>query len=125
MTNESSPRPDPEDLVAYLDRELDAPASQRIDDLLARDAGVREEVQRLERVWTLLDELPRAEVEETFTQSTVAMVALAAADDAQREQASRPRRLRRRWVAGGVGLAAACLAGFLTVNWLWPNPNTR
>ncbi|MEX0585756.1 MAG: hypothetical protein WD176_03880, partial [Pirellulales bacterium] len=52
------------DLVAYLDGELDAETSRELENLLATDPNARDEMQRMEQAWDLLDELPRAEVDE-------------------------------------------------------------
>ena len=49
-----------EQLVAYLDGELDAESSRRMDELLATDADVRRRLQEMERTWDLLDDLDAA-----------------------------------------------------------------
>jgi len=112
-----------EQLVAYLDGELDDDASRRVEELLASDPKVRETLERFEGTWELLDKLERADVDEVFTRSTIEMVAVAAADDVQQQQAEAPRR-RRQWrLAAGAGMLAAGAAGFLVV-WLFkPSPN--
>ena len=112
-------------LVAYLDGELDDASSRRIEELLASDPHVRETLEKLEGTWELLDNLERAHVDEVFTQSTLEMVAVAAADDVQKEQAEAPRRRRRRWLIGGAGLLAAGAAGFLAVFLFRPSPNQQ
>ncbi len=117
--------PSEEDLVAYLDGELDDPASQRIEQLLASDPKVRGTLQALEQTWHLLDQLDRVTPEEDFTRTTLEMVAVAAAEDVQVQQAEVPRRRRRRWLLGSAALLAAAAAGFLTVAWLRPSPNQR
>jgi hypothetical protein len=53
------------------------------------------------------------------------MVAVAATDDVEKEQAEAPRRRRRRWLIGGAGLLAAGAAGFLAVLLLRPDPNRQ
>ena len=47
-----------EELVAYLDGELDAVGTDRIENLLASNPAIRSELRRLEQTWDLLDELP-------------------------------------------------------------------
>lgn len=81
------------DLVAYLDGEMDDAEAARVERRLADDANYRIRLQELQQTWDLLDALPRAQVSESFTQSTVEMVALSAADDAQ---ATRSAALRRK-----------------------------
>ena len=111
-----------EQLVAYLDGELDAESGRRIEALLASDAEVRRRLQSLERTWDLLDELDAAPVGEPFTQTTLEMVAVAAHEDVERERAEAPRRRRRRLLATGGGLLAAAAAGFLAVVLLGARP---
>jgi len=112
-----------EELTAYLDGELEARASQRIEDLLAVDPAVQDEVRRLERAWQALDELPRAEVDAAFTQSTVAMLAVQLEEEIDQRRATLPARRRRQWaIAAAVGLATAVL-GFLGFREIVPDPN--
>lgn len=73
-----------ERLSAYLDGELDAAESREVERLLVRDERARSQLQRLERAWSLLDQLPRAEVGGTFIQSTVEMIALSEAESLPR-----------------------------------------
>lgn len=112
-----------EELVAYLDGELDDVGTQQVERRLASDPAVREEIHQLERAWDLLDDLPREEADESFTQSTVEMVALQAEEALEAELARRPRRKVVQWL-----LAAACLglAGFLgafAAGWTIPHPD--
>jgi hypothetical protein len=114
-----------DELVAYLDGELDDESGRRIEQLLATDPKVRAALQGLERTWELLDGLDRAHPEESLTRTTLEMVALAAEEDVQQQQAEIPRRRRRRWLLGSGALAAVALAGFLAVALLRPNPNEQ
>jgi anti-sigma factor RsiW len=111
------------ELSAYLDGELDEPGSQRVEELLSSDPRVRAELQRLQRAWDLLDQLPRADVTDLFTRTTVAMVAKAAAEDLDRERQVAPRRRRRQMIAAFGGMLAACLVGFIAARAFWPDPN--
>ncbi|MFM7563593.1 MAG: anti-sigma factor family protein [Planctomycetota bacterium] len=63
-----------DELVAYLDGELTAEQSQKIELRLASDPGYRERLRELERTWDLLDELPTGEPTESFTRSTIELV---------------------------------------------------
>lgn len=93
-----------EELVAYLDGELDARACREVEKRLSHDADYRLRLQELQQSWDLLDSLPRADVDMSFTQSTVAMIAVTAREDADRRMTKTSR--RRGWFGGLVALAA-------------------
>ncbi len=76
---------DQEELVAYLDGELEPDAVRQVEDRLTIDAQYRSLLQKLERSWDLLDDLPRGTSDERFTQTTMEMVAIKAAEDVQEE----------------------------------------
>ncbi|HEY4309724.1 MAG TPA: hypothetical protein VGN12_09765 [Pirellulales bacterium] len=103
-------------LVSYLDGELDANQARRVEEALAADPRVRQEVWQLERSWQLLDELPRTEVDESFTRSTVEMIALRAEEDLVAVQEQIPQRKKRFGMVAAILLAVAAIAGFFTVN---------
>jgi anti-sigma factor RsiW len=106
-----------EELVAYLDGELDAEESLRVERRLADDPAYRQALQELEKAWDLLDALPRAHPDEDFTRTTVEMVVLSARQDfAQLKTQSQ----RRRWTAllsVAVLVLVAALAGFGGIYW--------
>ncbi len=114
-----------EELVAYLDGELDAAARARVEERLTEDEDYRQMLARLERAWHFLDALPRTEADVKFTQSTVEMVAVAAREELQEaDQAS----VRRKWFAWGAGLVALCVAaffGYRTVDRIASRPNDQ
>ena len=114
-----------ERLVAYLDGELDAEESRRVEELLVSDPRVRSALQRLDRTWELLDELDAPAVREGLTRTTLEMVAVAAAKDAEAARAEAPRRRRRTWLLAAASLTAAVLAGFLAVLALRPDANRQ
>lgn len=114
-----------EQLVAYLDGELDAEASRRVEELLAADGNVRQTLQSLDRTWELLDELATAQVADRFTQSTLEMVTAAAVEDTERARTEASGGRRRRCTILGGTLIAAGLAGFLAVWNLMPDPNRQ
>lgn len=64
-------------LVAYLDGQLPAEQSEKIEARLADDPEIRERMQTLDRVWNALDVLPRSTASPAFTRSTVEMAAVA------------------------------------------------
>jgi anti-sigma factor RsiW len=108
-----------ERLSAYLDGELDQHESREVERLLARDEKARTQLQRLERAWALLDQLPRVEVGGTFIQSTVEMIALR-----EVEELSAPSKTSAvlPWLVRIGGAAAVLIAasfGYLaTQHWL-------
>lgn len=123
-TNFDGQRPTLENqLVAYLDGELDEEARRLIDARLAADPKLREALGRLEHTWDILDGLERSSVEDTFAQSTLELVAQAAAEDVRQDLAAAPRRRRRRWLVVWMSMVSAAAAGFLITAMLQPNPN--
>jgi hypothetical protein len=119
------PHADHNDLVAYLDGELDAASTDRIENLLASNPAIRGELHRLERTWDLLDELPRATVDESFGSSTAEMVAIAAEEELESQKADVPRQRRAEWNWLLGGLAGAVLCGYLAMRWVLPDPNAQ
>ncbi len=112
-----------DELTAYLDGELDADHVKRVEERLARDAGYRDELHKLERTWALLDRLPRATVDEAFTRSTIEMVAVSASQEAAEVAGQLPQlRLRRRMI-GIASMLAALLVGFGIGSFLRPDSN--
>ena len=63
-----------ENLVAYLDGELDEASARVIEKALAEDSTLRREVESLTRAWELLDALPHAKASQQFTERTLASV---------------------------------------------------
>lgn len=114
-----------EQLVAYLDGELDDESNRALEQRLATDSGLRSQLGQLQRTWDMLDHLGLAEVGETFTRTTIEMVAFAAEEEQQEEDAKRPHRRRRRWLLGAAGIAASFAVGFGLVWSFWPNPNRQ
>ncbi|MBN1394109.1 MAG: hypothetical protein JW959_03710 [Pirellulales bacterium] len=114
-----------EELVAYLDGELDAAAGRRVEALLATDAKLRRRLQSLERTWELLDELETVPSGGALTHTTLEMVALAAGEEVEREKSAAPRRRRLRRLKIVFGLIAAAAAGFAAAAAFAPDPNRR
>lgn len=112
-----------EELVAYLDGELDTQAARQLEERLARDAALQRRLQGLQRSWDLLDQLPRAQVDEKFVRTTVEMVALAAEEDVSRQRAERPRQARRRGLVVVATMLVAGFVGYAAYQWLRPDPN--
>ncbi len=76
----SSPADD-EQLVAYLDGELDETQSAEVERRLLSDIAYRGRMQELQATWDLLDRLPDAHTGDSFTKTTIELVARQAAKD--------------------------------------------
>jgi len=131
MSAQQEPSPHPtekreqlhEELSAYLDGELNEESRRKLEERLARDPAYRGELQQLQQTWEMLDKLPQAKVDEKFTQTTLEMAAIVAAQEtsAGGEQASWLDR-RRWWLVAGSAVAAL-LGGFAVGRCCWPSPN--
>lgn len=62
---------DRENLVAYLDGELDDLGTSAIDSTLSESPVARHEVEMLTRTWEMLDLLPQERASDSFTQTTI------------------------------------------------------
>lgn len=113
-------------LVAYLDGELNDAERHAIATKLTRSVSARREVEALERTWELLDFLPFPKASPEFTARTLTQATeLEGRGDrvlgAARSAASRAAR-----VAACVATAAATLAvGYIGTRWIWPDPTAR
>lgn len=107
-----------EDLVAYLDGELDEGDTQKIDHLLTRNEVARHEVEALSRTWEMLDVLPQAKASSSFTEKTLASIRLENLPRAPISEQPWFARLRRGCVALAwvTGLGAAAAVGFVATN---------
>lgn len=112
-----------EQLVAYLDGELDAEEAARIERRLADDPHFRARLVQLQRAWDMLDTLDRTEADDHFTQSTVAMVAVKAQDDLKVESHAGRRSRNAAWLALAIGGTAAAIVGFLMLQHRLDRPN--
>jgi anti-sigma factor RsiW len=123
----TQPPPDDEqreDLVAYLDGELDEEAARALEAKLSLDSAVRAEVDQLRRTWELLDYLPKAEPSPNFTHRTLDRVSTfrpTGTSSAGSARRSRP------WLVG-LGWAAAVLLavtiGYAGVHFAYPADRT-
>jgi anti-sigma-K factor RskA len=97
---------DREELVAYLDGELEGVRARDLEARMNRDPRVRAEVAAFRKTWELLDFLPRAEPSPRFTHRT--MERLTARTPATTMVPSGGKRRWPGWMIG-VGWAAAVL----------------
>jgi|YNPMSStandDraft_1061717.scaffolds.fasta_scaffold02809_6 anti-sigma factor RsiW len=114
-----------EELIAYLDGELDDAGCRRIEQLLMTDPHLRRRLQELERCWELLDQLEPPPPDERLTRSTLEMVAVEAA---QQAELLGPAVWWRRWLWPGLVLVSLLTATALGValGWSWaPDPDRQ
>lgn len=114
-----------EQLVAYLDGELTPAESRAVEERLAVDAPYRRQLQQLQQSWDALDALPRTEVDEDFTRTTVEMVALRAADERDELLQAAGRQRLWTWAAIAAGALLAVGLGFALVNSVASKANDR
>src|SRR5688572_6526605 len=88
-----------EEIVAYLDGELDSEAEARVVRRLAEDATYRSRLGQLQQAWDLLDNLRGTEADDEFTASTVAMVAVQAEQESKSQQVRIVRQRSLAWLA--------------------------
>jgi anti-sigma factor RsiW len=65
------------ELVAYLDGELDAAGTARVEALLRSDPQYRAEADAYQQTWKLLDELPRSQPSPNFASRTLERIEVA------------------------------------------------
>jgi hypothetical protein len=114
---------DLEEIVAYLDGELSGEDCARVERRLASDEVYRQELQSVERTWTVLDELPMTMVDDRFSRTTMSMVVEAAAEDVRARTIALPIARRRRRLSTLLAAAAAAALGFLVFRLAWYEPN--
>ena len=115
-----------DNLIAYLDGELDEGEARAITTKLTHSPTARREVEVLRKTWDLLDHLPRPKVSEDFTTRTLTEVQHLAAEGGKFEAIAKQVALGAARIA--LGMAAALLAfglAFVVTRWVWPNPTAR
>lgn len=113
-----------ENLVAYLDGELDPQQIREIELALGRNPVARHDVDMLARTWDLLETLPQQQVGEQFVTETMSLVIGAELGDEQIDPLA-PIKARNRtlWWSFAIVLSTlALVAGFVIAGWLVPNP---
>lgn len=109
---------DRQDLVAYLDGELDAETARTVVAKLSQSAAHRQELERLRQTWEMLDYLPQPKAAKTFTQQTIQKLQTIRMSTSLR---------RNRWSALGAACWAAGLlaAGLLSFFLVQRQPTTK
>ena len=100
-------------LVAYLDGELNATQQAELEEQLVSDAELRHELQQLQQSWDCLDDLPQLEVDDTFTQTTVEMIAVTTEKDIQQQHLQETKQRTFSWLMRGTAISALFLLSFL------------
>ncbi len=114
-----------EELIAYLDGELEDAACRRIEQLLMTDPQIRRRLQELERCWELLDQLEPPPDDERLTRSTLEMVAVEAAREVEQ---SPPMWGKKAWFRLLLALFSLLLAGAVGFGlgwWAAPDPDRQ
>ena len=88
-----------EEIVAYLDGELDMEGAAKVERRLADDPRYNARLNQLQRAWDMLDNLRRSEADDDFVNSTVAMVAVQAEVAAKTQALRAVRRRNFTWLA--------------------------
>jgi hypothetical protein len=114
-----------EELVAYLDGQLDRQSARAVEQRLASEEPVRRRLQELAQSWDLLDQLPHAVAGDAFTRSTVEMVAVAAEQEVAEQQQEEPSCRARRWLWGVAAALAVGIAGYVLAASVWTDPNEK
>ena len=111
------------EMVAYLDGELDAEQTLRIEQQLATDAKFAAELRQLQKSFEMLEELSNPQVADTFAASTVEMIAVEARTEHEQQLAHAPQARLQRWLVALAALAAAIAVGYFAAGRLLPDPN--
>jgi anti-sigma factor RsiW len=104
-------------IVAYLDGELDAATNAEVEKRLVDDAEFALRLQQLQRAWDLLDDLPRANSNIDFTRSTVELIAVSAKDDLQAAKNLLTKKKLQSWLFRSGLVSFAILLGWFLGDW--------
>ena len=123
------------ELIAYLDGELDAESSKRLERKLVEDESLRALLREYQQSWDMLDDLPRITASDDFQRLTVETVALSTLQVASSRETSSRRvpssRRSRKWDKdlwrGSIALltAASVLTGYAVISRILGEPNRR
>ena len=104
-------------LVAYLDGELDAQSSVELEQRLAEDAEFRLRLEQLQKAWDFLDDLPRTQQNEDFTRSTVELITVSAQDDLHATKRDALQKHMISWILRGGLVTITLLVGWFVGDW--------
>jgi anti-sigma factor RsiW len=112
-----------EELVAYLDDELDSPDRARVERRLADDEAYRERLRSLQVTWDALDMLPKTVAGDAFAATTVEMVAVEEEDAVTQAVQQVRAQQSRRWLYITLASVAAAAIGFAVIYQVETNPD--
>jgi len=101
-----------DELVAYLDGELDEASCARLEAQLLEDEALQMKLNELSKVWDMLDSLPKVAATADFTKSTMEMAVVST----KRESTGNSG--KRLWPVRILLLCAAVLLGFFASRWM-------
>src|SRR4029079_8025978 len=101
-----------EEIVAYLDGELDSVAEAQVVRKLSEDAAFRARLSQLQHAWDLLDNLRGSEADDEFAASTVAMVAVHAEQESKSQHMKVVRQRSFTWLALAALILLSMSAGY-------------
>ena len=102
-----------DDLVAYLDNELDSQERAALEKVLAKSADYRRRLGDFRRTWEMLDDLPRDQAGASFAETTVSMAAVATREASQVQSRERARRGRKvYWACWMIAWLTASVAAY-------------
>lgn len=105
-----------ENLVAYLDGELDEDGTLDVERTLTESAEIRLEVEALSKTWDLLGELPSVESSKEFTERTLASIQTASVPELTKPQFGPQIRRNILWASLVVGLVGSAVFGYWMTN---------
>src|SRR5205085_5907662 len=105
-----------EEIVAYLDGELDSEGEARVARRLSDDPAYRLRLNQLQQAWDLLDNLRGTEADDEFTASTVAMVAVQAEQEAKSQQMRVVRQRSLAWLTLGAVVLLSMASGYVVLH---------
>ena len=114
-----------EELVAYLDGELNADERTSVERRLGADEAFRVRLRLLQRTWDALDVLGRADASEAFTRTTVELVAVKTAEDVRTERTRHARKKVWSWMAWTLCSVASAAAGFALLTQVLSRPDRQ
>jgi len=99
-----------DELVVYLDGQMDGEQRKQIERLLLDDEEARDRLSKLQQSWDALDVLPMPACTQSFTESTVKLVVQR---ELQQQRQSKPWRRIWRPFAGGAAIMVSLAVGFI------------
>jgi len=111
----TEPEPVGAELTAYLDGELTEEEATLVEEKLASDESLQEELHGLQGVWDALDMLPQVSADEHFAQTTIEMVTAQVAEEVEAKKSAAASTMPW-WIGAAVLCALICFSiGYFAV----------